>query len=146
MQEKAWSTGGLKKFLSKNTNVYKKASNLVFNTNVTTTTYEFEPVRVGQIFIINKTKKWVAYLEPTRFDDNAGSIYYTYFLYQIDYNNFINEKAITLRDRIGIESALINANTIKNEITIGTEFFPCTNNDEIEIIYESVIYAYLAEI
>ena len=150
MQEKAWSTGGLKKLILKligeNAYCYRKAKNVSFNTDGNTTTFTFEPVRVGKVFIINKTKEWTALLEPRIYNGGDVQTYY-YVLCNINYSTFINYKAIqAITTNNLIESMAINVNNVNNNVTVNNVDFPTSNVDEIEIIYENVIYGYCKDV
>ena len=141
MQEKAWSTGGLKKLINtiidKNVICYKKAKNIVIDTkNIGTVGFSFEPVRVGKVFIINKTQKWVAFLTPILLENDS----YTYKLYNIDYNIFINLNSISILGVNVIDTLVFNINNVDNTVVLTTDYFPYNANDNIEIIYENAVY------
>ena len=140
MQEKAWSTGGLKKLIEKYAITYKKAS-LVINTvrADNSFTIQFDNINTDEFFIFNNTKKWCIH---AIYNSNN-------FVFKIiSYNPIKSEKRIVnINDLIldvDISGLELNSNPIDyyNTVTINPTKVQCSEGDNIEVIYKNSIYAH----
>ena len=143
MQEKAWSTGGLKNFINKNaygqyistTPHIEKSSTGAYHY-----TKHFDKIiLINELFLVNHNKKLVIYMEIKNDLNNMISIY------SLDYDNFmdniisINSEASNLIDAYNINSVINNKSSIGVECL--PESVPYNEGDNVEFIYKTTKYA-----
>lgn len=168
MQEKAWSTGGLKKLIHKFTG-------LLFNKETNTTEVDgnlyivgaldgdeiydqyvsktpeisirqygtdyliAEDIKVTEIYIINHTKKWI-------FNININYINNQYVGRGLDYNSLMSNYIINVKEtNPDISSGTINNGSIDIELpNVGNYLY--NEGDSIEMIFKTSKYGYPIEI
>ncbi len=139
MQEKAWSTGGLKKLILKliGKNVYGLYKTVIPEITVNNMNVSYEAIfydKISEVFLINHNKKLV-YLFKLDFSQNS-----TLNIYKLSYIDFISdaiyyEAPVT----INMSTASINTNGILFDIKV--QEIPYDVGDNVEMIYKTEKYA-----
>ena len=143
MQEKAWSTGGLKKFI--NQNVYGQYISVTPNISTSSTggiqyvKYFDKIILINELFLVNHNKSLVIYIQIKNDINNNVSIY------SLDYNKFmsniihITSESSNLIDAYSINAIIENKSFISIECM--TALVPYNEGDNVEIICKTTKYA-----
>ena len=135
MQEKAWSTGGLKKFISEN--AYGQYKNVIPKITVNDTFIIYDAYfrdKISEVFLINHTKQLV-YLFKLDFMQNS-----TLNIYKLSYNDFISN-AIYYESPVTIQMDSASINTDGIHLIIVKQDIPYDVGDNVEMIYKTEKYA-----
>lgn len=143
MQEKAWSTGGLKKLIlkliSENTLGYKSFIPTV-NISPDAISIQFGDIRTNSAFFINHTKQTIIWFH---IEYNYADKTFNTVANNISYNEFISNNTMFVGADISdaaFNSIVLNGNE-NNYISIMPTSISYENNDNVEVLYYDSIKA-----
>ena len=146
MQEKAWSTGGLKKFINKNVyGQYISEIPDIIDNGVSVNYSSKEKEIISEVYLINHTKKIVIAAIINKFsNDDASRV----SIYTLNYDFLINLNIINKLSNITSSGDIItlDINTEYIVIELNKTLMPYNEGDKIEMMYQTTKYGYIAQI
>ena len=142
MQEKAWSTGGLKKFINKN--VYGQyisvTPKVVDNGTSVDYSYNVGSTKISELYIINHTKQKIVLFVIKPYENSS------YVMYDISYSDFIDNNNILIMSTISSALAAGSINSDYIDVDYYKTMLPYDTGNRIEMIYKTTKYGNPIEI